>query len=353
VVTSAPGRINLIGEPTDDYGGPVLSIAIERRTAVAAGLAPRWSCISVPEAGSDVLTAVVRQLSARNAAPPGAGVAVAGSLPAQLDFGGSIPLGVAMAKALSLLAGRRLANGELLEVALRAERESNGAETGRTDPTVVTHGQRGVALLVEPATGSIRSLPFPGRVWIMATGVSRDARDNPPGQWRRESEEALASCRQWRPGLTHLAQLSLLDLEELRWRLPASLLQRVRQVVADTARARAAAVALADGDLAQLGGLMLQANESLRPQAGSSSAEADLLVSSAVAHGAYGARLTGAGRQGAVIMLAPPQSEARIVAQLSQAFEDRFGRVLEVWSTRAAGGVRRETIPGGTGDRAP
>src|SRR5690348_13086513 len=34
---SAPGRVNLLGEHTDYNGGPVLPIAIEARTVVAAG----------------------------------------------------------------------------------------------------------------------------------------------------------------------------------------------------------------------------------------------------------------------------------------------------------------------------
>ena len=42
VAASAPGRVNLIGEHTDYNGGPVLPVAIERRTAIAARLSDGW-----------------------------------------------------------------------------------------------------------------------------------------------------------------------------------------------------------------------------------------------------------------------------------------------------------------------
>jgi galactokinase len=68
-------------------------------------------------------------------------------------------------------------------------------------------------------------------------------------------------------------------------------------------------------------------------------------VASAVEHGAYGARLSGAGWGGAVVLLAPADRETRIVAEVARDFAERFGRAAEIWSSRAGAGVRRETIP--------
>ena len=360
VVTSVPGRITLIGEPTDHNGGPILTIAVERRTAVAAGLAAHWTCISTldsqvheldlgePASGhwSACLEGVIQQLRAIGAAPPGANVAVAGGVSAHSHPAYSGSLAVAAAKALSLLAGRRLSPVELLDVGFRAEPQLIGVLGRRVDLTIATHGQRGMAFLLERATGGVRTLPFPGRLWVMQTDVSRDPSDESPGLRLRQFEEALAYCRKWRPGLAHLAQLSLPDLEELQRGLPPPLVPPVRYVVAEAGRARMAAGALAAGDLSRFGLLLVEGHESLKQDYDWPSAEADLLVGSAVAHGAYGARLTTSGPEEAVIMLAPPESEARILAQVSQDFQDRFGRVLQVWSTRAAAGVRRETVKG-------
>ncbi|HEU5040115.1 MAG TPA: galactokinase family protein, partial [Gemmatimonadales bacterium] len=122
VVASAPGRVNLIGEHTDYNGGPVLPVALERRTAVAASHADDWIVASAVDRKAqaldidaplrkrwtDYLVGVVRELRALKAAPPGAHVAIATTVPIGAGLSSSAALTVAAARALSLLAGRRL-----------------------------------------------------------------------------------------------------------------------------------------------------------------------------------------------------------------------------------------------------
>jgi galactokinase len=360
VTASAPGRVNLIGEHTDYNGGPVLPVALDRRTAVSARAAAGWSFVSstddqvhrldveapMRQLWTDYLVGVVRELRALRAAPPGAEVAVASNLPIGAGLSSSAALTVAAAKALSLLAGRRLSPSALVEIAFRAEYHQVGVRCGRMDQTIAAHGQRGSALLFETAAGTFQPVPLPGRLWILETGVSHRLTGGALNDRRRECEEALAYCREWRPGISYLAQLTLEDLPQVERRLPPPLVPRVRHVVTETVRTRRAARALAAGDLATLGRLLVEGHESLRRDYESTVPEADLLVASAVEHGAYGARLTGAGWGGAVVLLAPPERETRIVAEVGSDFQKRYGRVPVTWSTRASRGVRRETIAG-------
>jgi galactokinase len=360
VASSAPGRVNLIGEHTDYNGGPVLPVAIERRTAVVARVAARWALTSDTEPGvveveiddpmrhawPDYLVGVVRELRSLRAAPPGAELAIATTLPIGAGLSSSAALTVSAAKALSLLAGKRLSPAELVEVAFRAEYHQVGVRCGRMDQTIAAHGERGTALLFETFDGTLQRVPFPGRLWVVETGRSHRLTGGALNQRRKECEEALAFCREWRPGLAALAQLPPSDLPEMERRLPPPLVKRVRHVVTETARTRAAAEALAAGDLTRVGRLLVEGHQSLRGDYESTIPEADLIVEAAVRHGAFGARLTGAGWGGAVVVLAPAEWETRIVAEISTDFEASFGRVPEIWSTRAASGVRRETIPG-------
>jgi galactokinase len=359
VATSAPGRVNLIGEHTDYNGGPVLPVAVERRTAAAARVADRWLVVSATESGvqnvvidaplrrewTDYVVGVVRELRSLHAAPVGAEIALATTLPIGAGLSSSAALTVALAKTLSLLAGRRLSPAQLTEVAFRAEYHQVGVRCGRMDQTIVTHAEPRTALLFDTASGALRRVPFPGRLWVIETGVSHRLTGGAYNQRRRECEEALAFCREWRPALQHLAQLSPSDLPEMERRLPPPLVPRVRHVVSETTRTRAAADALATGDLTRLGQLLVQGHQSLRDDYQSTIPEADFIVASALEHGAYGARLTGAGWGGAVVVLAPREREARIVAEIGRDFAARYGRHPAMWSTRASGGVRRETVP--------
>ena len=359
VAASAPGRVNLIGEHTDYNGGPVLPIALERRTAVAAGQDAGWSAVSSVDGAvheldpdgplrrdwTDYLVGTIRELRALGAAPAGARMAVAGTIPIGAGLASSAALTVAAARALSLVAGRGLAPADLVEVAYRAEHDHVGVRCGLMDQTIAVHGERGSALLLETATGALTRVPFGGRLWVVETGLSHRLTGGELNHRRHECEEALELCSIFRPGLRFLAQLGPGDLAEVARRLPPPLVPRVRHVVTETARTRAAARALAAGDLPALGRLLVESHDSLRLDYRSTVAEADFIVERAVAHGAWGARLTGAGWGGAVVVLAPPDREARILAQLGRDVGDRFGRVPEAWSTRASAGVRREALP--------
>ena len=360
VAASAPGRVNLIGEHTDYNGGPVLPVALERRTAVAAGLEDGWFFVSALDGTvrgaeidrplrrdwTDYLVGVVRELRAIGAAPVGARVAVASTLPAGAGLASSAALAVAAAKALSLLAGRRLTPAQLVEVAYRAEHDQVGVRCGRMDQTIAAHAAAGTALLFETASGAIQRVPFPGRLWVVESGVSHRLTGGELNQRRRECEEALALCRQLWPGLAHLADLSTDDLPTVNARLAPDLAARARHVVTETFRTRMAADALARADLGQLGWLLVEGHESLRVDYRSTIPEADAIVELAMEHGAYGARLTGAGWGGCVVVLAAEDRSARILAEIAGGFRDRFGREPEAWSTRAASGVRRETLSG-------
>jgi galactokinase len=88
---------------------------------------------------------------------------------------------------------------------------------------------------------------------------------------------------------------------------------------------------------------MVSSHTSLRDDYQASCEEADVLVDAALKLGAYGARLTGAGWGGSVILLASERDAARIVIELQHQFGRIYRRLPEAWATRAGSGAKRET----------
>ncbi len=77
----------------------------------------------------------------------------------------------------------------------------------------------------------------------------------------------------------------------------------------------------------QFGELLYAGHESLRRDFESSCDEADAIVALARKAGATGARLTGGGWGGVVIVLAPERSADRVVARIQEGFAKQYGRI--------------------------
>jgi galactokinase len=355
VIASAPGRVNLIGEHLDYNGGPVLPFAIDRRTWVAAGPGTVFELVTAqpwlepvhrpagPARGdwSDYVVGVAREL---NSAAGGAKIAVTSELPVGGGLSSSAALAVASAAALSQLAGLAPSADVLAELAFRAEHDYVGVRCGRMDQTVVAHATEGSALYLETATGSAVACPFSHAVWVVPTGVEHALTGGSYNARRAECSRALELCRTRWPELSALAALPPSDLPDALGLLPPPLDRRVRHVVTETVRTREAKAAMQRGDLVVLGRLLTEGHASLRDDYECSIREADFIVESAGRHGALGARLTGAGWGGSVIMLAGSDDEFAVLERVVADFGRRFGRTPPAWRARAAGGVRLDLV---------
>lgn len=255
---TAPGKAILLGEHAVVHGRPAIAMPL-RELRLEARLV---------EPGDPALDEAVRlawRLLGRSGDPPG--VRVDSGLPAGAGLGSSAALSVALVR---LLAASSLAAERVAALAHRVERLYHGTPSG-LDTTVVA--------LERP-------------VWFR----------------KGEAPEPLE------PG----ARLRFLLLDSGRRASTAEVVRDVRQrfrAEPATYGALFDAIAwivgqgrcmLATGDGPGLGGLMVE-NHRLLGSLGVSSPELDALVDAALAAGAWGAKLSGAGRGGHVLVLAPPK----------------------------------------------
>jgi galactokinase len=364
VAASAPGRVNLMGEHTDYNGGPVLPIAIAVRTVVATGPGDdgvlelistrdgqmqRLDYRAGPVTGSGAYVAgVMRELTAAGGGSPGGGarVAVASDVPVGAGLASSAALTVAAARALDLLGGGHLTARQLAGVAFRAEHDHVGVRCGIMDQMNAALARPGQALFLECASLASRHVPARGRLLLVDTGVRHELAAGALNERRAECEAAVARLRLELPELRWLASWPAGWLPRLKRALVEPLRSRALHVVGETARTRFGAQLLARGYVKRFGVLLFESHESCRRLYDCSAPELDLVVGAARRAGALGARLTGAGWGGTVLVLLPRGKavETKVVRQIRRAFKVAFQREPSISSVRASGGLRREPV---------
>ena len=135
-----------------------------------------------------------------------------------------------------------------------------------------------------------------------------------------------------------LRELSPKDLALAYGKLPDLLSRRVRHVITENARVLDAVRALENCDLQLLGDLFRQSHASMRDDFEVSIPEIDLLVDLANGEAnVYGARLTGGGFGGSIVVAAMPGSGKRLVDSLLRRYKERTGRAGMAFVAWASG----------------
>lgn len=342
-VWSAPGRVNLIGEHTDYNAGLCLPVALPHATYAAA--APRADGLltlrsaqvdSAFEAPLDALgpggvsgwaayaAGTVWALRGLGIDVPGLDVLVDSTVPVGAGLSSSAALECAVAVAACELAGAVLdeaLRARLVPACIRAETEVVGAPTGGMDQTASLRAAPGHALLLDCRDGGVTHLP----VDLGAAGLTLLAIDTraphvlADGQYAMRRDQCERAATLLGVGTlreaTSPATVNALDDPLLR--------RRARHVVTEIARVEEAAAALRAGEPRRLGPLFLASHASLRDDFEVSCAALDVVVDTAMDHGALGARMTGGGFGGSAIVLVHREVAEVVVAAVGDAFASR------------------------------
>ena len=181
----------------------------------------------------------------------GADLEIATTVPIGGGLSSSAAFEVAVALALSDVAGFELAPHELALAAQRAEHVATGVPCGNQDQLASVFGQTGRALLIDCRTLEIDALALPPdlRVLVVHSGIDRTLEGSPYAQRRAESIDVGKHL-----GLDALRDATLDQVRDI---------PRGRHAVTEMARVRAFADALRAGDVAALGSLMLASHASV------------------------------------------------------------------------------------------
>jgi galactokinase len=192
----------------------------------------------------------------------------------------------------------------------------------------------GCASLVSFDPVAVRHVPIPERwaFWIADSGVrvekSGAAREKYNAR-RQGGTAALARLGLRCYGEATAGDAARLEAPEER--------DAFLHTVTERERVRAAVAAMEAGDLARFGRLLLESHASLRDRLHVSCPELDELVDRAMEAGASGARLTGAGFGGCVVICGEPEREDALRAKVPGLMraEPGDGAMSAAWRSRA------------------
>jgi galactokinase len=368
VIVEAPGRVNLIGEHTDYNGGLVLPVAIDRRiriefeptddrrielTLEATGETGTVELDAIERAGRtreraggwvDYVAGTAWSMQRAGLPTVGFRGRLSSDLPIGAGLSSSAALEIAVAWALSH-GDRPAADGlDLARIARAAENEYIGVGSGLMDPAAVILGAADHALLLDCRSLEHRLVRLPPdvRIVVIDSGAPRALATSEYNARRAECEAAVATLSALDPTVLSLRDVSLDRLEAARSSLGDRPFRRARHVVTENARVEAVVTALEGGDLGAVGGAMRASHVSLRDDFEVSSDALDALVEIADAvPGVVGARLTGAGFGGCVVVLIEPGAERAVRTVVERDYPARTGLTPVVMDVRPSDGAGR------------
>ncbi len=356
-VWTAPGRINLIGEHTDYNDGFVLPYALPHAAYLAASPRTdgRWRLRSVDlddtvELGPDdlvpgsrgwhsYLAGVVWALRRAGHEVGGVDLVLTSDVPLGAGLSSSAAIECAALAALADLNGLQIEPLDRAKLARVAENAYVGAPTGLLDQAASTLCVADHALFLDCRSFEYQQVPFA----VEAAGLAILVIDTRTRHSHVDGEYAArrASCEEACRILGVRALRDVTDLDGALAQLPELVGRRVRHIVTENQRVLDTMTALAADDYARLGRLMTESHASMRDDYEITETSVDLAVETALADGAWGARMTGGGFGGCVLALVPADQVETTSAAITRAFANAGHEEPVTFLARPSDGARR------------
>ena len=179
------------------------------------------------------------------------------------------------------------------------------------------------------------------RLLLLDTGVKHSLVESAYNDRRAACEQAAAffARRLDRP-VRALRDVGEEDWERLSGEMDATAARRARHVLSENRRVREGRSLLENGRVKEFGALMFESHRSSRDDFENSCPELDHLVERAKGlRGVLGARLSGGGFGGSVVVLLTPDVVESVRSELEESFRRAFGRPLRATLVRPAAGA--------------
>ncbi|MBL8855606.1 MAG: galactokinase [Planctomycetaceae bacterium] len=376
VIAKAPGRVNLIGEHTDYNEGFTLPLAIERYTTIrlqrrtSDASASRYHSLALGEttfwtpdashflsveptptnqsSGASVaaptwskyVAGVINQFAQREQSVPAIDLTIETNVPLGGGVSSSAALEVAVAMAIQQLLDTKLDGLEIAKLCQQAEHDYAGVPCGLMDQLSSVFGRTNELMLMDCRTNQLEFIAASSELAFIVIN-SRVKHNLADGEYRQRRQQCEEACRLL--GVNSLRDVETAQLESARPKMPDLVFRRARHVVSENARTVQAADYLKLGRWELAGQLMNASHVSMRQDYEITCPEIDLLVSLAqgmgLEGGVYGARMTGGGFGGCIVVLGRASHADSISAHVVAAYLAATRIQADAFTTRPAAGA--------------
>lgn len=362
-VSTAPGRVNLIGEFTDYNLGYVLPCALNFSTQVAfntradnqievyslnyPGEKDTFSAdgeiVQGESQWGNYIRAVVYVLKKRGYHLGGAELLITSDVPQGAGLSSSAALEVSIAGALNKAFNLGISTRDIALIGQQSENEFMHCQCGIMDQLISAQGEQGHALKIDCDDLATESVAIPDdlSLVIVNSNYPRKLVESEYNQRRLDCEGAAEKMQ-----VPTLRNANLALLEQTKNQLTDNEYKRAFHVLSENQRVLDTVDALSNNDMPALRDLLAASHNSLRDNFEVTVPATDGLVEiiSEALDGKGAVRMTGGGFGGAVICLCRASEIDVVKAAVDAKYQAKFGLTADIFVCQAGAGLLVEDV---------
>ena len=351
----SPGRINLIGEHTDDNGGFVFPGAVDK--GIMAEVRPNGTdtvmCYSIdlkdrvefkvadPEGPratwARFIYGMVQEFKELGVDVKGFNIAFAGDVPLGAGMSSSAAMESCFGCALNdLFADNKISKWDIALAGQATEHKYIGVNCGIMDQFASVFGQKGKLMRLDCRSREFEYFPFNPQGYklvLVNSKVKHELAGSPYNDRRKSCENVVVALSKHftNKKFETLRDANWEELEVIKGNVSAEDYQRAHFVLGEKDRVLAVCDALIAGDYETVGKKMYETHQGLSKEYEVSCEELDFLNEVAKDNGVTGSRIMGGGFGGCTINLVKDEIYDKFITDAMQRFEAKYGHAPEVY----------------------
>ncbi len=353
----SPGRINLIGEHVDNFGGHVFPVAIQLGIKADVEIRNDKQIHLKSENFKEIIIDKIEKIEEESWAnyvigmfdrmmpePTfGLNINLKSNLPAGAGLSSSASLEVLIGTIINDLYKLDYSALDIVKIAKEVENNFIGVACGIMDQFACKMGKANTAMFLDTATLDFNYVPFEleDNVLVIAnTNKKRKLVESAYNDRKNDADSALIILKEYY-SINQLAELSINHLPRIKEMLNENQYKRVEHIVNEEHRTNSAKSYLSNGYMQSFGELLNGSHKSLRDLYEVSCIELDTMQEAFVNNGALGARMVGAGFGGCVLALVKKSDYSEIIDSVSKIYTEQTQLIPDFYKIKSYSGASR------------